>query len=307
INRNYKVVSSTKEEYCLKVYSPRVRDNRLHDGLAVMEYLLRLNFPVPKVVKTIEAQDILLLDDQRYLLLRYLPGRNLLPSEVGEGECYALGATLAKLHHSLRFFPNANMLHGDLWKASKDALPRLYELLEKVQSRPQRDDFDSFALESLTHRIQVMRSIEVGPQQFSHLQRQALHGDYQLSNIIFDDNDKVVGIIDFDQTCYSFPAWELMRAIGFTSMPNNTFNYSFAHSILRGYVENEGVLSTSDYLEMPRLWYYQLLRGLFGLREHYTGSPDPRQDEGALGRHAIMIWLENNLDELKQFIWETVK
>jgi len=307
INRNYKVIADDGQEYCLKVYNESVPDNRLLDGLSVTTYLSPLGFPVPRVVRTIDSQDVLHTPWGRYLLLHFIPGRNLMHKEVGVAECFGMGAMLGRLHHSLRFFPTADHLFDNLWRGSYLSLPRVYDLLNLIQTKATHDDFDRFAIESLTYRIQVMQEIEVGPEQFFHLQRHALHGDYHLGNVIFNSSGHVSGILDFDQTCYSFPAWELMRAIGFTCFDGHTFNFELAEALLKGYALNGGTLAPADYLDMARLWYCQMVRGLWGLREHYIGNADPRQDEAAYGRHAAMVWLGHNLKMMREFIWATIK
>ena len=307
INRNYKITSNAGKEYCLKVYSDAVPDSRLLDGLKVTTYLAPLAFPVPRVVLTINDKEVLYTPEGRYLLLQYIPGRNLLKEEVGVAECFGMGAMLGRLHHSLRFFPTADRLYDSLWRGSASSLPRVFDLLSHIQSKKSHDDFDRFAIASLTYRIQVMHELEVGPEQFSHLQRQALHGDYHLGNVIFNSSGDVSGVLDFDQTCFSFPAWELMRAIAFTCFDGNKFSFDRAAAILKGYSVNGGTLTPADYLEMPRLWYCQMVRGLWGLREHYQGEADPRQDEAAYGRHATMVWLGNNLKGMRDFVWNTIK
>jgi Ser/Thr protein kinase RdoA (MazF antagonist) len=307
VNRTYKLCADDGNTYCLKVYSDAVTDKRLYDGLEVTSYLIPLGFPVPRVVPTAAGDLVLVVDRLRLLLLRFLPGRNLALDEVGSAEGLGMGAMLGKLHHSLRFFPQADKLHNSLWRGSEESLPRLFDLLTTVQSKDRHDDFDYFTISSLTYRIQVMQGVDVGPRQFFHLRRQAIHGDYQLGNVLFDAYGTVAGVLDFDQTCYSFPAWELMRAIGFTCLRDGKFNYPLAAAMLKGYRDGGGMLAPSEYLEMPRLWYYQLVRGLFGFSDHYAGTPDPRQDEAAYGRHHAMVWLGQNMAELRAFIWDTTR
>lgn len=307
VNRNYRLAATDGKVYCLKVYSDAVPDKRLHDGLEVTVYLSPLAFPVPRVVPTAAGDLVLHADRYRLLLLHFIPGRNLALDEVGCAEGLGMGAMLGRLHHSLRFFPQADKLHNSLWRGSKESLPRMFDLLQTVLSKEPHDDFDRFVISSLTYRIQVMQGVEVGPKQFFHLRRQAIHGDYQLGNVLFDDHGTVAGVLDFDQTCVSFPAWELMRALGFTCLIGGHFNYPLATAMLQGYRDGGGTLAPSEYLEMPRLWYYQLVRGLFGFSDHYAGTPDPRQDEAAYGRHAAMVWLGQHMSDLRAFIWDTLR
>ncbi|MBT9158233.1 MAG: Homoserine kinase [Firmicutes bacterium] len=305
INRTYKVTAKDGSSYCLKVYSDAVLGKRIHDGLEVTNYLAPLGFPVPQVIPTKDQQELLWLDNCRYLLLKFIPGRNIPRRLVGQLECYSLGQMLGKLHQNLRNFPTADKLESTLWKGSQATLPRVFDLLKTVQAKEHQDEFDAFALNSLTYRIQALQSFDVAPEQFFHLARQAIHGDYHLDNIIFSESGQVSGVLDFDQTCYAFPSLELMRVISFTCFDQGTFNYTLAAQILRGYKQTGVNLTPADYLEMPRLWYYQLLRGLFGLSEHYTESADPRQDEAALDRHHTMVWLGNNLQAVKDFVFAT--
>jgi len=305
INRTYKVSALDGSLYCLKVYSGAVLGRRIYDGLSVTNYLAPLGFPVPQVIPTVNGQELLRLDNCRYLLLSFIPGRNIPRSQMGAQECHSLGQMLGMLHQSLRSFPAADRLTNTLWKGSSATLPRVFDLLKAVQAKESRDTFDYFALDSLTYRIQALQSVDVAPEQFFHLARQAIHGDYHLDNIIFDEQGQVSGVLDFDQTCYAFPALELMRVVSYTCFDQGDFNYPHARAILQGYKGTGANLTPADYLEMPRLWYCQLVRGLFGLYEHYAGEADPRQDEAAIDRHHTMVWLGRNLDALKDFIFET--
>lgn len=157
VNRNYKLSANDGQAYCLKVYSDAVTDKRLYDGLEVTAYLSPLAFPVPQVVPTASGDLVLHADRLRLLLLRFIPGRNLALDEVGSAEGLGMGAMLGKLHHSLRFFPQADKLHNSLWRGSQESLPRMFDLLAVVQSKEAQDDFDRFVISSLTHRIQVCR------------------------------------------------------------------------------------------------------------------------------------------------------
>ncbi|MBS4053720.1 MAG: phosphotransferase [Thermaerobacter sp.] len=307
INRTYKITTVDGLLYCLKVYSDAVEDKRIQDGLEVTSYLAPLGFPVPQVVTASGHQPLLSLDKRRYLLLKFIPGRNISRRLLGLAECLSMGKMLGSIHQSLRNFPTADKLYSTLWKGSQASLPRVFDLLKVVQAKEYRDAFDIFALDSLTYRIQAMQSLDVAPEQFFHLARQAIHGDYHLDNIIFGERGEVSGVLDFDQTCYAFPSLELMRAISFTCFDGQDFNYAWAKAILQGYQAVGGNLTPADYLEMPRLWYCQLLRGLFGLSEHYSGAADPRQDEAAQGRHHTMVWLGENLTEIRDFVWSVTQ
>jgi len=305
INRTYKVSACDGSLYCLKVYSGAVLGQRIYDGLSVTNYLAPLGFPVPQVIPTVSGSELLWLDNCRYLLLKFIPGRNIPRGQISVRECHGLGQMLGTLHQSLRNFPLTDQLARTMWKDSSSTLPRVFDLLKAVQSKAHRDSFDYFALESLTYRIQALQDFEVASEQFLHLARQAIHGDYHLDNIIFDEQGQVSGVLDFDQTCYAFPSLELMRVVSYTCFSDGDFNYAHAKAILQGYKSTGVNLTPSDYLEMPKLWYFQLVRGLFGLHEHYAGEADPRQDEAAIDRHHTMVWLGRNLDPLKDFIFET--
>lgn len=198
INRTYKVTAKDGSAYCLKVYSDAVLGKRIHDGLEVTNYLAPLGFPVPQVIPTKDQQELLWLDNCRYLLLKFIPGRNIPRRLVGQLECYSLGQMLGKLHQNLRNFPTADKLESTLWKGSQATLPRVFDLLKTVQAKEHQDEFDAFALNSLTYRIQALQSFDVAPEQFFHLARQAIHGDYHLDNIIFSESGQVSGVLDFD-------------------------------------------------------------------------------------------------------------
>ena len=111
--------------------------------------------------------------------------------ELGDRAVYAYAATHARLNLALRSFFHPAAGRELLWNL--EHTPKLRPLLDSV------DDPD--------RRLRVERVIDafeerVAPR-WPRLRAQVVHGDLTLGNVLFDDRDRISGIVDFGDLAYT--------------------------------------------------------------------------------------------------------
>lgn len=90
------------------------------------------------------------------------------------------------------------------------------------------------------------------------LPQSVIHADPKVSNFLFDENGKCIGMIDLDTLQVLSPLFEVADAArswcgGLEDDPNNTFNPNIYNALLNGYLEtSKGLLSEREQALIPQ-------------------------------------------------------
>jgi homoserine kinase type II len=86
-------------------------------------------------------------------------------------------------------------------------------LLVTIRNRPVLNDFDRIALERLRTRRAWLSEVHPDhPSDMDGIEGQVIHGDYQETNLFFDEHG-ISAIIDWDQAYVAPRAWEVVRTL----------------------------------------------------------------------------------------------
>jgi 4-aminobutyrate aminotransferase-like enzyme/Ser/Thr protein kinase RdoA (MazF antagonist) len=160
-------------------------------------------------------------DGHHVRLFERVPG-HLRGPELDERAVYDFAATHARLNLALRSFFHAAARRELLWNL--EHTPRLREHLDAVEDRARRPLVER-VIDGFEQRV-------VWPR----LRAQVVHGDFTLGNVLFDDRDRISGIVDFGDCGYTAQAGDF--AIGLASLlrgrpPDDVFR--FARIAIDGY------------------------------------------------------------------------
>jgi 4-aminobutyrate aminotransferase-like enzyme/Ser/Thr protein kinase RdoA (MazF antagonist) len=121
--------------------------------------------------------------------------------ELDDAAVYEIAAVHADLCLALRSFFHPAAGRELLWNLQ--ATPRLRPLLEEITEPPRRA-LVSRALDRFEERVLP---------EWRRLRAQAVHGDFNLDNLLLDEQDRVAGIVDFGDCCHSALAADVAVAL----------------------------------------------------------------------------------------------
>jgi 4-aminobutyrate aminotransferase-like enzyme/Ser/Thr protein kinase RdoA (MazF antagonist) len=124
--------------------------------------------------------------------------------ELTEAAVYGVAATHARLCLALRSFFHPAAGRELLWDVR--AALQLRPLLEEI-AEPRRQSLVSRALDRFETRVLP---------EWGRLRAQVVHGDFNLDNLLLDDDDRVAGIVDFGDCCHTALAADV--AVGLASL-----------------------------------------------------------------------------------------
>ena len=180
---------------------------------ALIAHVRDRGIPVPAALPTQTGVLVAEVGGRLYSMFEYAAGRQVGRSALRVGHAHSLGATLAGIHDALTGAEpvKADAPHADPPRCA-DTIARLAELLALATSRPDPQPSDAWAARRMRDRIEWLsaqpdRALADGPA------GQVIHGDYQDSNVFFDDAGQVCAVIDWDKAEIGHAGAEVVRAL----------------------------------------------------------------------------------------------
>jgi 4-aminobutyrate aminotransferase-like enzyme/Ser/Thr protein kinase RdoA (MazF antagonist) len=121
--------------------------------------------------------------------------------ELDDGAVRAVAAVHARLCVALRSFFHPAAGRDLLWDVR--AAPRLRPLLDEIGD-PERQALVGRALDRFEERVRP---------RWDRLRAQVVHGDFNLDNLLLDEQDRVAGILDFGDCCHTAVAADVAVAL----------------------------------------------------------------------------------------------
>jgi Ser/Thr protein kinase RdoA (MazF antagonist) len=227
------------------------------------------------------------------------------PAEAAEA-----GTALGRVHRAFAplpgYFPDLAARWLELDPAAvAGRVDRLLATVEERRRAGSSDPFDAVAERTLTERREQVGRLEAVRRGLPALTRQILHGDYAPPNLLYQEG-RLLAVLDFGPAATYLPAWEQGR-IAFD--PRTVAGEGWlesARALVEAYLAEEPEVSPGDVAGCCRVALIQLLRSLFGVREHYLGTallPDDLDRFWVARQRAAGILLEH-LDEAEAMLAE---
>jgi homoserine kinase type II len=220
VNENW-IINTTGGRFFLKHRYPCLRSPRLiHAQHALTEHLRQSGFPAPEILATKSGDTLLMLDERFYEIQIYIEGW---PYQLNRYQHFqAAAAMLGRYHLSVDGFSNQAFSEQGKLYCPQVLNENLTNLMKEWKTCG-----DSRVIK-IFHRIKSNAS-ELRERFARHpnLPEIVIHGDYHAGNLIFQ-NDRIVGVVDYDKSSWQPRVAELAEALIFFS---STTEGSFKHLV----------------------------------------------------------------------------
>lgn len=243
---------------------------------------------VPAVVPNGDGDLITEHADHRYLLVRYAPGNPLPQTAPTSALCRQIGGVLGRLHQRLRgvaptsgaprqCLPSGLVTGLDAAIAAHDRPGCLHMTARKILAVKQRRA-EALRVDDLS----VLRALPVT----------LVHGDFHAGNVLTVDG-QVTAVLDFDLVRLAPPAYELVRALLYTTCPAGPARVYAPRvtAFLDGYL-TAAPLTRHELSTMTDLFETTQILDPYG----FAVCTDVPLDLLAFGhaRFSLLYWLRNN-------------
>lgn len=185
------------------------------------------DLPVMKIVPTVDGADWTTTDADGVAhfvrMFTLVPGRIASPEELDHDALHAYGEDVAKMGQALRGFFHPDARYEILWDLRHT--PRLRSHLDAITDDERRN---------IAERILDRFAERVDPV-FDTLRAQVIHNDLTFSNVLFGDDDRVSGIVDFGDLTHTALVCDLAVTLA-SAMFRRADPIEAAQAVIAGYV-----------------------------------------------------------------------
>lgn len=208
------LLKTSTESYALRAYRYQTKDRwYIECEHALIAYVRVHGLPSLAPVPLPDGGTILEHKEHFYALFPFARGHQVPRAQLTTYEAAIMGSFLGKLHHVLQKYPQKDVPHRSFEVDRTATFAKLDEIEQVIRVQPQRNEIDNQALTRLTQQRRWLESAHpVDSGNLSLLEHQVIHGDYQETNLFFEDN-YVSAIIDWDQAYVAPRSWEIIRTL----------------------------------------------------------------------------------------------
>lgn len=231
-----------EELYVLKEIPWYCSEEKFTDYETNLQNFLKDYLPVPKIMKTLKQKLYANLGNKYFILQRYYESDNW-NREVDK--TYNAGKILGRLHKQSRKFYHKDAPQKNLFESSKEMLDLSFKIFSKMEKYEKNNRF----LEYYNRTNKLLNTMEYEAYQKNYQKLKiCIHGDYNPYNLLYN-KEKVIGIIDFDNSCIDNPIHDISEGLvhfsyinykPFTTYyhsPPMEFNSNLFSSFLKGYLD----------------------------------------------------------------------
>jgi Ser/Thr protein kinase RdoA (MazF antagonist) len=190
-------------------FSPSMHIPRIAFTHAVQDYLYRMDFPIPRLLRNSEGDTLTVEGSDIYAIFEFVEGHGY---DVAQPTrlLQSAGETLGRIHRELRGFqPTLRFkglpMHEEVINLLRLRLERMRITASDTDGYPvSRNQIDEWMVEvgRLTAELSV-------PDDGDWI----IHGDYRAQNLKFDAEGRVKAILDFDSARPAYRAYDLAYAL----------------------------------------------------------------------------------------------
>lgn len=306
---NYNI-KTNKGDFFVKQYSSHADLKKEESAIELSSLAGTYKIPVSLCIPNIHNELIDSSSSYPFSLWSWVEG-TVLDNNASFTQYRIVGATLGKMHnhfskHPLSSYPSYK---AEKWLSiRKDSvtneIDNLIRIIGKKIKNGNGELFDEQSIFSLNERKIQLDELYNLITQLPKLTTQVIHGDYTFVNMLFED-EHLKAILDFRNPEPFFIAYELGR-IAFH--PSVIFNRSdwidIAEVIVRSYKANNPNLLSDDYIYCGHVALIQLLKSLYGVKQHYfnPGLIQSDLDDFWVLRHFSVRKLLSNIDNIETML-----
>jgi len=197
VNFNF-ALKTDKGKYVIRVLGKKYdRDKgKISDmEFGTLDYLNKGDFPyrVPLPIRTNDGKILIKLNGKKIWVYEMLPGKSKNPITIRKKPIKETAKAMAIYHKYIRNYSGKKVREENLLKG----LDEKYRIMARVKPK---DEADRLMLQNLDMFVKILKKVK--KMKFD-TEKLMTHSDFTTGNLLYDNKDKVVGIIDFEVASYS--------------------------------------------------------------------------------------------------------
>lgn len=257
------VYTVDNQKYILKEFQENFDVSKIEREVLIVNYLHRCGIPTPIFKKTIDNTFFFLNNNYLYLQ-QYIEGKTLnfhTSNQIQQTEMAKYYTKIVKLLQT----SNINFPIFDNSIFDKKRMENNIYKFENLITKTNNNEIIDMLYEKI-RQLNIMIKKE-----FSELEKMSLvksHGDYNVSQIIYDETNHINGILDFSSSKIVLLSWELFRSYIYMDPKYNKGKFDLDGLLKYLSIFNScNLLNIYDLKNMFLVYYMYILNSSFGLEQ----------------------------------------
>jgi len=230
-NHNYLIIRMN-QKYVLRVYKKK-KINQIQNEIKLIEYLLTNKVSTPRIFYTMKNEPISQQANHYAVLFEFVEGTHPPWARLDLGLCEDIGNKIGLMQKVLLSY-NPNLFNRNLADSFNGI--NNFEVIEK---------------DLLEKKDKILR--ELNKFDLKSLRQSVIHSDIIRENIIVDNN-KLISILDFDDTHVDYFVWDVAATISHLFITKSVgIDWNGIESFLKGYLKQNNLISEEKKVLIPFL------------------------------------------------------
>lgn len=292
------IISDGQKKYFLKKYNFNTIE-RVQEVHNAKKFFSDSGIPVILPLVSKYNETFFFCHNSYYTLFPFVYGRHIEKGALSDTAIASLGKMLARIHLAGKksTLPMQEYLKG--WNKEK-LLAKAQALIEIIENKNPKDDFDASMLEDIQMRKGLMEANTIVLEDLNLGDNHLIHGDYSNTNVFFNAQDEVSEVFDFEKTIHAPRVFELIRSLMMMFFEGgvDVKNIEKAKLYLRSY---GAVYPIGDDMLRTglKLYYLRMIHSLWIPSEHYIKN-NHRVDEFLTSNYRSIKYLSQHFEEFEQ-------
>lgn len=272
---NYRVDTAERTVF-VKHYPPDTDLDAERAGIAMSCLAGRAGVPVASPRTSVQGDVLINQDGFAVSVWDFVPGSTI-AGRLTHSQLTATGAALGRVHRTFADQPaRSEVSETGGWLAfdpgpTLTTVETLLDIVVQRRREGQGDEFDAVAERTLIQRRDQLPAVTELLAGLPELSSQVLHGDYSAVNLLFD-GDRLTAVLDFCPPEAFLVAWELGRiAFDPRTVVLDPGWLDSAQVLVAAYLTQNPTVRPADIACCGRIALIQLIRSLYGVKQHYQG------------------------------------
>lgn len=311
IDRGNAILYNINEnKFVLKIFQEKYKKEDIIKEAEIFELLKENNIPAPEYIKNIDDEYFTIFNGRVAILQKFILGHEV---DKNTGDINMLldsARILGKIVQVLNscdnqiMFPNNGIESWYSDKSIKESIEKHQDLLKLAIEQDKND-----IVEDLKYKIKLLRNVkkEFALDELSKLTCLNTHGDYNVLQCIYGDDNKIKAVLDFVSACKMPVVWEIIRSYSYLDKKavNGYIDINNLKTYVTEFMKYQD-LSDYDLKYMGLLYFIQILTSTYGYRQYLNDNSEIDMLEFAKFRTNMCNYLYKNMDKISKEIQNIV-
>jgi homoserine kinase type II len=207
-----RILTTHRGRFVLRIYRHHIHQ-RIEMEQRVVSWVAQRGIPAVFPILTCDGKGFVEDQEQFVTLLPFVSGYQISRDQLQLGDVEVMGRFLGQVHRVLAEYPIDDIPPVRIHIEPEETLACIERLEGIVRAIQNPQVTDEYALTRLVSRREWLKKrVSDDVSGLLDLPFQVVHGDYQETNVFFEDGD-ISAVIDWDKIYTAPAAWEVVRSL----------------------------------------------------------------------------------------------